>query len=125
MGRILAIDYGTKRLGIALSDETKNLAFARPHILTEEKHKLLDLIKEKQIEQIILGLPLNLAGRETRSAQAARKFGSWLGEKTRLAVVYIDERFSTREILRSFPGVKTREIVDSLVAQKMLERYLK
>ena len=121
MGRILAIDYGTKRLGVSLSDETKTIAIPKPYIATSQKEKLLDLIKENYVEEILLGLPKSLSGEETKSAKAVRKFESWLARNTNLPIKLIDERLTTKEVLRE---TKNKNLVDSLVAQRMLARYL-
>ena len=121
MGRIISIDFGTKRLGIAISDETKSIAFPKSYILTAEKEKLLEFIAEHEIEKILLGLPKALSGRETESTKKTRDFLVWLERATRIPVELIDERLTTKEVLRT---EKNRELIDSLVAQKMLERYL-
>ena len=121
MGRILALDYGTKRIGVALSDETKIIAIPKPYLLYSEKQKLIQLVKDSEVEAILLGLPLGLSGQETESTKKVRKFGDWLREETNLPVRMIDERLTTKEA----QGLtKDRELIDSLVAQKMLERYL-
>lgn len=128
MGRIFALDYGSKRIGVAVSDETKKIAFPKPYILTKEKEKLRQLIRNYEVEKILLGLPKNLSGQETKASSAVRKFGDWLQKSTGLVVGYIDERFTTQEVLRVLRGEKRRKIkslVDSLVAQRMLQRYLK
>lgn len=121
MGRILALDYGSKRIGAALSDETKTISQPRPYFLYSEKEKLIEYVKENEVEEILLGLPIGLAGQETESSKKVREFETWLKERTNLPIRLIDERFSTKEI-RHFE--KDRELVDSLVAQKMLEGYL-
>ncbi len=121
MGRILAIDYGSARIGIAISDETKTIAQVRPYILNREKEKIIDLIQNSEVEEVLLGLPVGLSGQETQSTKKVRTFESWLKEKTNLPVKMIDERLTTQEV-RRFEANK--ELIDSLVAQKMLERYL-
>ena len=121
LGRILAIDFGTKRIGVALSDETKTIAIPKPYILNSEKEKLVELARQADLEAILIGLPVGLSGQETASSKKVRKFSAWLGEETHLPMHLIDERFTSKEALRF---EKDRELVDSLVAQKMLERYL-
>lgn|SRR3990167_7967207 len=121
MGRIAAIDYGTKRVGVAVSDETKTIAIPKPYFLNDEKTKLIEFIIENEVEEILLGLPLAMSGGETESTGKAREFGQWLKEQTGLPIKLIDERLTTKEVQRSETN---RELIDSLVAQKMLERYL-
>ena len=121
MGRILAIDYGEKRVGIAISDATKTIAQPKPYILNTEKQKLIEFIKTSEVEEILLGLPIGLSGQDTKSTQKVREFQSWLQGQASVPIKLIDERFTTKEIQRS---QKDREMIDSLVAQKMLERYL-
>ena len=121
MGRILALDFGTKRIGVAVSDETKTISQPKPYILNQERNKLLEFIASFEIEKILLGLPTALSGNETESTKKTRDFLVWLEAKTHLPVELIDERLTTQEILRTETN---RELVDSLVAQKMLERYL-
>lgn len=129
MPRILAIDYGSKRIGLALSDETGTIASALPFVPADEKNKIIGLISDKEVGTVILGLPVGLSGEETKTAAAAREFGEWIGERARISVEYIDERFSTKEVLGEFAAMgkrasKNRGAVDSMVAQKMLMRYL-
>lgn len=121
MGRILAIDYGSSRMGIALSDETETIAFPRPFINTGDKKKLLQLMGENMVEKVVLGLPLNLSGEEAVAAGIVREFGKWLEDQTSVTVEYVDERFSTKEALKE---ERNRILVDSVVAAKMLQRYL-
>ena len=121
VGRIIALDYGSKRIGIAVSDETKTISQPKPYILNAEKEKLITFIKENEIEEILLGLPIALSGKETQSTIKVQDFERWLKEKTNLPIKMIDERLTTQEIRRTETD---KELIDSLVAQKMLERYL-
>ncbi|OGE76263.1 MAG: hypothetical protein A3C85_00285 [Candidatus Doudnabacteria bacterium RIFCSPHIGHO2_02_FULL_48_21] len=121
MGRVLAIDYGSKRIGIAVSDETKTIAQPKPYVPRDEKEKLIEYINQNEIEEILLGLPIALSGKETAATEKVKNFAAWLKQKIDLPLTMIDERLTTKEILRT---EKDRELIDSLVAQKMLERYL-
>ena len=131
MSRILALDYGSKRIGVALSDETKKIAFAKPYVSRNMVSELVMLVAEEEVSEIIMGLPLTLSGEEAAAAENARKFAEALTEATGLAVKLIDERFSTKEVLRETRENKgymgdrgDKGIIDSLVAQKMLQNYL-
>lgn len=129
MPRILALDYGTKRIGVAISDEGQKISFPKPFVLTQEKKVLLELITDEGIGKILVGWPKGLSGRETKSTKAAREFAKWLGQNSRAEIKLIDERFTTREIQAEMKNLevkskKYRKAIDSLVAQKILERYL-
>ena len=78
-------------------------------------------ITENEVEEILLGLPIGMSGQETQSTAKVREFENWLKQETNLPVRLIDERMTTQEAGRM---EKNRELIDSLVAQKMLERYL-
>ena len=121
MGRILALDYGTKRIGVALSDATKRISQPKPYILNSEKDKLGELIKDNEVEEILLGLPLGLSSQITASTKKVREFQMWLKQKFYIPIKMIDERLTTKEAKRMETN---KELIDSLVAQKMLERYL-
>lgn len=121
MTKVLALDYGTKRIGIALSDETKTIAMPKPYIPTSEKGVLLDLIKNNEVEKVLLGLPTGLSGQDTDMTREVRGFGEWLKINVALPIEFIDERFSSKEVERI---TTDRELIDSIVAQQMLERYL-
>jgi|SRR3989338_224017 len=130
MGRILAIDYGTKRIGVAISDETKKIALPQSHIPTSEKNKLLAFIKKREVEEIVVGLPRGLAGQKTKSTEAAEFIGEWLRRETKLQVNFFDEWFSTKEAARKIgdkklKGRKARAEIDSLSAQILLDAYLR
>lgn len=121
MGKILALDYGSKRIGVAVTDETKTIAIPKPYMLNAEKEKLIDFIKENSVEEILLGLPIGLSGQETESTKKVKEFQSWLENQTNLPIKLVDERFTTQEVRRFETN---RELIDSLVAQKILERFI-
>ncbi|MBI4049889.1 MAG: Holliday junction resolvase RuvX, partial [Candidatus Doudnabacteria bacterium] len=112
MTKILALDYGTKRIGVAISDETKTIAVPKPYIKAEEKGRILELIKDQEVDEILLGLPKALKGTETIMTREVRSFGEWLEQETKLPVRLIDERYSTKGAERI---TKDRELIDSLV----------
>lgn len=129
MGRILALDYGEKRIGVAISDEDSRIAFPKPHQPAGDFGALLDLIFENEVKEIIVGYPISLDGKEGQSAAKAKSFVEKLRAAVDLPVWTIDERLSTKEVLRELgemgQNLKTnREMIDSFVAAKMLERYL-
>ena len=92
--RILAIDYGKKRIGIAISDPLKILASPLKTIIALDNHKatvarLIQEIKElSECEKILIGLPLHMNGKESEMSQEVRAFGSLLQEETNKEVAF-------------------------------------
>jgi putative Holliday junction resolvase len=90
-GRLLGVDPGKVRIGLAVTDPDRKLAFPLSvHQRRSPEHDAAffqKLVKEEQIVQIVVGLPVHLDGRESTSAREARAFGKWLGDATHLPVV--------------------------------------
>src|SRR5262249_23456143 len=99
--RLLGVDYGSVRIGLAVSDPDRKLAF--PLTTYTRRNRELDaryfreVVHEEAIGEIIVGLPVHLSGREGQKAGEARAFGRWLGEVTGLPIIFWDERFTTVE----------------------------
>lgn len=130
MGRYLGIDYGTKRVGLAISD---GLALtARPLEVVPRTRiiaRVKDLVSDYDVTRLIIGLPTGLAGHEGEAAEGARRLGDELGEATGLEVVYIDERFTSRIAEEALLGAgmkrhRRRETVDKVAAAIILQAYL-
>ncbi len=134
MGRILAIDYGDRHLGLALSDPLQ--VTAQPfgtYILkdNEEENRAFfqKLVVEKNIEEIVLSWPLRMDGSEGRRAEVTREFATWLEKATRLKVIFWDERLTTQQAQRKLEGFKgsfkeKKQREDQLAAVIILEAYL-
>jgi putative holliday junction resolvase len=133
MTRILGLDFGMRRVGIAMSDPGRTMAF--PVEVYEARGPELDagfyreLVRENEIERIVVGLPLHTSGREGELALRARNFGQWLASVTGRPVVYHDERYSTFEAEQSLldaglSSKKRKARRDKLAAQIMLQSYL-
>ena len=133
-GRILALDWGEIRFGMARSDETQMLA-SPLETLTRRAGKrfpmprFLELVTEAEEVGIVVGLPLDLEGHETASATAARELAVAIGERTTLPVELVDERMTTVRALRAIQeqGGSTRgrkEDVDALAASILLQGFL-
>lgn len=133
-GRILALDWGEIRFGMARSDETQMLA-SPLETLTRRAGKrfpmprFLELVTEAEAVGIVVGLPLDLEGHETASATAARELAVAIGERTTLPVELVDERMTTVRALRAIQeqGGSTRgrkEDVDALAASILLQGFL-
>jgi putative Holliday junction resolvase len=132
-GRIAAIDYGTVRIGVALSNKSRT--FSSPHEIYTRRTRDLDaeyfrrLAKDEDVVRFVVGLPVHGHGAESKKSIEARAFGKWLGELTGLPVDYFDERYTTafaRQLLQEAGLTKKRrkERLDKLAAQILLTAYL-
>ncbi len=134
--RILGLDFGSKTVGVAVSDENEFLASGVETIRREREDKLRKtyarieaLIEELGVEKIVLGLPLTLDGEEGVRVQKTRDFGENLQRRTGLDIEYQDERLTTVEAynLMSESGVKKDkqlQMVDEVAATIILQDYL-
>jgi putative Holliday junction resolvase len=131
--RLIGIDVGTKTLGLALSDTTRNIASAlvtlRRSRLAEDLRRLIDLAREHGAGGFVVGLPLNLDGSEGPRAQATRAFVRNLAKAAPLAVAYWDERLTTvaaeRALLEADLSRKRRaEVIDKVAATLILQAAL-
>lgn len=99
--RLLGVDYGSVRIGLAISDPQRRIASPLAvHVRRDREQEarfFRQLVEEEQVGGIVLGLPVHLDGREGAKAAEARAFGTWLAEATGLPVVLFDERFTTVE----------------------------
>jgi putative Holliday junction resolvase len=133
MARVLGIDFGEKRLGLALSDESRTLAsplavYERKDIQSDLRF-LGDLIARYQIAEIVLGLPLNMDGSLGPKAQQALEFKRALEESLKLPVHTFDERLTTAEAERALLEAnmsrrKRKARRDALAAVLILQGYL-
>lgn len=132
-GRILALDLGKKRIGLALSDPLGITAQGLPTLnrtnIREDLAELERLISENEVTLILMGHPLHMSGREGRQAEYAQDFGGRLAKRTGLEVRFWDERLTTVEALRVLKqsGIsieKRARAVDRLSAVILLESYL-
>lgn len=133
MGRILGIDHGNRRIGLALSDPMQIIS--RPYRtitflnMQDVILKLKEIIKEKDIEKIVLGLPKGMRGQDTSQTKTVREFAVFLGEETELHVEFEDERLSSISAQKAlvYQGVKTghdKGRIDQTAAAIFLQQYL-
>lgn len=131
--RILAIDYGDARIGLALSDESETLASPLSTYASQSMRKDIDYIaalaKEKNAGRIVLGLPVNMDGSEGERAQKTRSFGTVLARVSGLEVVYKDERLTTVSAEKALIECnmrreKRKQVIDTVSAQIILQSYL-
>jgi putative Holliday junction resolvase len=131
--RLLAIDPGKVRLGLAVSDAERRLASPLTTYTRRDTEQdlrfLLTTIEEHEISQIILGLPVHLSGREGEQARAARALGALLAQRTGLPCIFWDERFTTRAAesalwTAGLTHKQRKERRDRVAAQMLLQDYL-
>jgi len=131
--RVLGLDVGSDRLGVALSDGLGLTAQPLVSLAVQGRDPLpliVDLCREHGVTLVVVGLPLSLGGGDRgEGSRRARKLGQRIAEATGLEIVYHDERFTTAEAERVlvFAGVrreKRRGVVDKLAAALILQGYL-
>ncbi len=132
LSRIMGIDYGEVRVGIALSDPLRIISSPYKVLSNSEDSlfvELNEIINLENVGKIILGLPLNLAGKDSKKTLEVRKFAEKLTEKVPVPVEFYDERFTTveaNEVLKNM-GIKSkdsRKVVDKIAASIILKSYL-
>jgi putative Holliday junction resolvase len=132
-GRLLGVDFGSVRVGLAVSDPGR--AFAFPLEVYERRNREADaaffraLVTREEVAGLVVGLPVHLSGREGAKAKEARAFGAWLAEQTGLPVVFYDERFTTVQAESALweAGLthkRRKERRDKVAAQMLLQAYL-
>lgn len=132
-GRLLGVDYGTVRVGLAISDPDRLIA--SPLTTVQRRGEVADrayfskLVADERVAEIVIGLPVHLNGREGVKAIEARAYGKWLGEVTGLPIVFADERFTTVQAEDALWNAKMthrqrKERRDRVAAQIMLQAYL-
>ena len=133
-GSRLAIDVGTVRIGLAVSDPDSILstplpALIRSKLLTETLQEILSLISDNGVIEIYVGDPLSLSGEETASTQDARQFANQLAELTSVPVRLVDERLTTvtassKLRLNGLNAKAAKDLIDSASAVEILEQAL-
>lgn len=131
--RVMGIDYGDARTGIAMSDLLCSIVGSTTVIHSKGREKTLTeikrLVQENQVTEIVMGLPKNMDGTEGPRAQLCREFAALVEETTGLSVQLWDERRTTVEahnILsqHNYHGKKRKNTVDAVAASLILEGYL-
>lgn len=137
--RYLAIDFGLKRIGIAITDDLKLIAFPRKHIENAKGvfEEIIKIVIDEDVSRIIIGHPLNFKSEATHSTAPVTEFGKKLEEiltknKLEAEIIFFDERFTSTlaqdNINKSGLSKKKRRdkgIVDSESARIILEDYLR
>ena len=131
--KVLGIDFGDARVGIATSDYGENLATAQGTIKVSGINDAVKKVSEKSVElgaeKLVIGQPKNMDGSLSYRAERTQRFADMLKEATGLEYEFMDERLSTMEAYRylnatEFNGKKRRNVIDTLSAQIILQNYL-
>ncbi len=132
-GRLLGVDHGRVRIGLAISDPDRKFAFPLTTVHCQDRGRdantLRTLVVAENVVGLVVGLPVRLDGTEGDAAAMVREFGTWLGEITGLPVVYFDERYSSVEAEHALwdAGLthkKRKARRDRVAAQFLLQGYL-
>ncbi|GBF25398.1 putative pre-16S rRNA nuclease [bacterium MnTg02] len=131
--RVLGLDLGSKRIGLALSDVSRTVATPMKTLkrakFAQNAKELLDIAEEHEIGAFIIGLPINLDGSEGPAAQSARAFVRNLAAKTDIPIALWDERLSTAAVERTLLDADTSrkrraEVIDKMAAAYILQGAL-
>ena len=134
--RILGLDYGAKTVGVAVSDALMLTATGVGIIRRNSEDKLrrtlaeiADLIKKYEVEEVVLGLPLNMDGSRGECAEKTLEFRDKLAKRTNVKIILVDERLTTVEAdelleARGIYGKDRKKYVDEIAAEIILQDYL-
>jgi putative Holliday junction resolvase len=131
--RVLALDLGKRRIGLALSDPLGITAQGLPTLqrtnIRRDLAALANMVEERSVGLILMGYPLHMSGRPGRQAEYTRDFGERLAARTGLPIRYWDERLTTVEAARVLKSsgisiAKRARAVDQMAAQILLASYL-
>ena len=132
-GRILGVDFGDTRTGLAVSDASRFLAsgigYVSPGGIEKTADKVAQVAREEGVSAVVVGLPKNMDGSEGFRAEAVRAFAALLAEYTDIPYAFYDERLSTAEAhqilnLTDVGGKKRKKVIDTLSAEIILQNYL-
>lgn len=131
MGRVLGVDYGTSRIGLALSDPLRIVA--NPHDVVPADDgavsRIVQIARDHEVDHVVVGLPVNLSGREGESALAARRLAQDIACHLDVEVELSDERFTTKTAEESLLAANVKradrkKVIDKVAAAVMLQHWL-
>lgn len=131
--RVLGLDYGTVRIGLAISDPDGIIAQPKGYIKADPKKaciaEIAKICTDLKVGKIVIGLPLHMSGEEGESAVAARELGTAIQAKIDIPIFFIDERWTTMSAEKALiegnvKGKQKREKVDSVAAAIILQNFL-
>ncbi|HEU5208596.1 MAG TPA: Holliday junction resolvase RuvX [Longimicrobiales bacterium] len=136
MARILAVDYGERRIGVALSDPLRMIATPLPTLLRKRGKRppvqaILDIVQANGVDALVVGLPLTLEGTESEWTLEVRAFGETLARRSGLPVTFVDERMSSVAAERAVRGLglpkherERKDRIDAAAAVLILQAHL-
>ncbi len=136
MARVLGIDFGERRVGLALSDPSATIAQPLPTLQRRAGKRppiaaITEIIQQNEVVQAVVGLPLNLAGDETEWTRAVREFGGKLHERAGIPVEFLDERLTSVQAERAVRSVglkrsdrEQKHRIDAAAAVLLLQTFL-
>ncbi|MEK9166588.1 MAG: Holliday junction resolvase RuvX [Patescibacteria group bacterium] len=122
--RYLGIDYGEKRIGVAISDEGGSFSFPYSVVVNDKNaiSKICGIIQKENIAEVALGLPQNFGRQDTKATGRVRAFAEELKKASSVPVVLVDETLSTAEVIKS--GAAPDRMRDAAAAALILRTYL-
>ena len=131
VGRIIGIDWGLRRCGIAVSDDGRGFVFVRPQINVKNQdeliQKILEIILADKVSGIVVGLPLHADGADSDTTKMVREFANSLSEKTDLPIIFIEENLTSAAAVEEI-GCKSiskiKQELDSVSAKIILENAI-
>jgi putative Holliday junction resolvase len=133
MSRILALDHGTRRIGVAVSDELKMIAQPLEHISAEPfdgfKTRLKQILADKEVELVVVGMPRNMDGTYGPAAQNVKEFVASLASEISVPIKTLDERLTSAQANRvllqgNVRRADRKQKVDAMAAAILLQSYL-
>lgn len=121
--RYLGIDYGTKRIGLAVSDPDGQLAF--PYTTVGRLEDVTAIVSQQHIGAIVVGLPQSLGGTDTSTTRIVRTFAAQLAESVQLPIVFENEVFTTKVAEAHSPPKATDAAAAALILQSYLDKLTK
>jgi putative Holliday junction resolvase len=134
--RVLGLDYGSRTVGVAISDPTgliaqplKTITRERESMLRKTLAEIQEIVREYEVDRIVLGLPFNMDDTEGERARKTREFREKLSLRTEVPIIFMDERLTTvaaQEILddSGIPRSEQKKVIDQVAAGLILQTYL-
>jgi len=130
-GRIIGVDWGARRTGVAISDESRQMVFTRPVINPVANKSVMvqvaELVRSERIVGIVIGLPLHMDGSESETTAMVRNFANDLAMQTDVPICFVDETLSSMSAQESMGRVRVHDIkqkLDSESARVILENAI-
>ena len=130
-GRVLGLDWGARRCGVAVSDEKRDFVFVRPQMNIKTQNELLDavirLIKDENVGGIVIGLPLHADGSDSETTVQVRAFADGLSKQTDLPIIFTEENLTStmaEQEMGQKSWTKKKSELDSVSAKIILENAI-